>query len=154
MNAPSDPTKGTRDFARVVTWAAALSMGLTAAIIASVRQVNPTVEFKFSIFTVVAFLVTGFFTAVIFHKIFKAGTSTAGDAASPKLKRWPPFLFFAVVLATLVASIVFALRGVSGERRTDVAAGAGIALVVLSFGGWLGWRTIRFLEADDKRNRD
>ena len=149
MNALSDPTKGARGFARVVTWSAALSMALTAAILASVRQVNPTVEFKFSVMTVVAFLVAGLFTAAIFRRLFNASAST-GVAS---LKRWPLFLFFAIVLATLVASMVFALRGVSREKRMDIAIGAGLALVALTFGGYLGWRTVRFLEADEKRNR-
>src|SRR5215831_7120 len=104
MNAPMNSAKSTRDFAQVVTWSAALSMALTAAILASVRQVNPTVEFRFSVLTVIAFLVAGPLTAAVFRKIFNA-TST-GTAS---LKRWPLFLFFAVVLATLVASIAFAL---------------------------------------------
>ena len=148
MNATPGSTKGTRDFAQVVTWSAALSMALSAAILASVRQVNPTVEFRFSVMTVIAFLVAGPLTAAVFRKIFNA-TST-GTAS---LKRWPLVLFFAVVLATLVVSIVFALRGVSGQKRMEIAVGTGTALLAVTFGGYLGWRAIRFLEADDKRNR-
>jgi hypothetical protein len=148
MNATPSSTKGTRDFAQVVTWSAALSMALTAAILASVRQVNPTVEFRFSAMTVIGFLVAGILTAGIFRKIFNA---TSTGVAS--LKRWPLILFFAVVLVTLVVSIVFALRGVSSEKQVEIAIGTGVALLAVTFGGYLGFRAIRFLEADDKRNK-
>src|SRR5262245_23575308 len=133
MSEPSDPNRGARDLARVVTWSAALSMAITAAIVASIRQVNPTVEFKFSIFTVIAFFLVGFFTVAIFRRIFDM------NAASPRVNRRRLALFAGTVAAALVASMAFALRGISSEKRFDVAAGIGIAVLVLSFGAWIGW---------------
>jgi hypothetical protein len=58
-----------------------------------------------------------------------------------------------VVLLTVVASMAFALRGLSSQKRADVGIGIAIAVAVMTFGGWMGWRAIRYLEADDERNR-
>jgi hypothetical protein len=152
MKPPADPKKNSRDLARIVTWGAALSMGATAALVASIKRINPTIEFKFSVATVVAFLGAGFFTVTFFQKLLGAGRSASmeGHLPSPKERRRLIVYCLASVVVTF-AAMGYGLRNVSQEKQFDVVVGAAIAIAVLTFVGWLGSRVVRFLEADEKQ---
>jgi peptidoglycan/LPS O-acetylase OafA/YrhL len=142
MPTPIVESKSARDFEKLVTWSAAFSIAVTAALLASLKQINPNVQFRFSVATVVAFFAAGTFTVLFFRTILH-GTPRRRFA-----------LLVVAGIAAVVGYFVFGLKEVSAEKRTDVAIGAAIAVAVLSFFGWVWWRIVRFLEADDRQNRN
>jgi len=64
----------------------------------------------------------------------------------------------AALLLGSVGCFLFPLRLVSPEKRMEVILGMGMALVVLSFMGWLIYQTIRWVEsasrAEEERTDD
>ena len=48
---PTEPPKSEHDFLRLVQWAGAGSLGLTAGFVESIKSVNPTVRFELSLWT-------------------------------------------------------------------------------------------------------
>src|ERR1043166_3988943 len=73
MPTPVDESKHAHDFEKLVTWSAAFSIAVTAALLASLKQINPNVQFKFGVATVVAFFGAGAFT-VLFFRVILHGT--------------------------------------------------------------------------------
>jgi peptidoglycan/LPS O-acetylase OafA/YrhL len=143
MTAPREDSKSSRDFETLVTWASALSVAVIAALLASLKQVNPTVQFRFTITTVVAFLGAGISTVLFFRLILHRVNS----------RRVRNVLFATAGVGLVLGYFLFGLKEVSPEKRMDVTIGAAIAIAVLSFLGMVWWRVVRFLEADDRRNR-
>jgi hypothetical protein len=155
MNTDPKQTKSARDFERMLAWTSAFSMGVAAGFMASVRQINPTVEFRFSIASVAAFVIASVFTLLVFRVILRRSD---GANATTTYRRWLVTFCVAVSVA-LLASFSVALRNVSYERRMDVLIGASLALAALAGIALLAWRIFRFLEADarwgnDKNKRD
>lgn len=144
MNAPAPESKTARDFEKLVTWSAALSIAITAALLASLKQVNPAVRFEFSALTVIVFFGSGLLTVLFFRLVLHRINSRRGRT----------LLLFGAGVAAVLGYFFFGLREVSPEKRRDVTIGAAIAIAVLSFVGWIWWRVVRFLEADDRRNRE
>lgn len=140
----TDDSKLSHDFERLITWASALSVAVIAALLASLKQVNPSVQFRFSVSTVVAFFGAGALTVIFFRLILHRISS----------RRSRQLLFTAAGIAMVLGYFLFGLKEVSPEKRMDVTIGAAVAIAVLSFLGWVWWRVVQFLEADDKRNRE
>jgi hypothetical protein len=154
--APHKPTKDERDFIRVVQFATALGLGLMAAFLYSLKQVHPSIRFEFNLGTVLAFLFTAVlswaFCGVLFKGEFSEGDAAGGAALKQRrVTRW--MLWFAIVsgLAT-VGAFVYSLKDVAADSRREVLQGTGIAVVVLSIGGFLIHKTVRFFEEQDKVN--
>jgi hypothetical protein len=89
---------------------------------------------------------------VLFKGEFSEGDAAGGAALKQRrVTRW--MLWFAIVsgLAT-VGAFVYSLKDVAADSRREVLQGTGIAVVVLSIGGFLIHKTVRFFEEQDKVN--
>lgn len=135
-------TKDERDFEKLVVWVSTLSIAATAGFLASIKQVNPAVQFRFSIFSVVAFIAGGALTALFLRFILKGKKSKRG------------LLVVGVAIACVLGYFLIGIKDVSSENRRDVIIGTALAVAVLSFLGYVLWRISRFLESDQQRNRD
>ena len=137
------PPKSEHDFLRLVQWAGAGCLGITAGFIESLKSVNPTVRFELSLWTLlVAAAVMGASWYVAERAFFRA----LADGRPPPVKL---VVGFVVLLSVgTVAGFVLALRGVSTERRHDVAVGTVWALLALGFVGFAFWKVVQFLERD------
>ena len=62
-------------FHRLAGFASSFSMGAVAAFIASIQQINPTLEFKIGIFTLLAFVVFFGITSWVYRIIFVCNRS-------------------------------------------------------------------------------
>lgn len=140
-NEPAE-TKDERDFEKLVIWVSTLSIAAMAGFLASIKQVNPSVQFRFSIFSVVAFIVGGALTALFLRFVLKGNKSKRG------------LLVVAVAIACVLGYFFIGIKHVSPENRRDVIIGTAAAVAVLSFLGWVLWRISRFFESDQQRNRD
>ena len=140
---PTEPPKSERDFLRLVQWAGAGSLGLTAGFVESIKSVNPTVRIELSIWTLlVSAAVTGASWYVAERVFFRALT----EGRKPPVK-------LAVGLTALLtvgtlAGFGLAMRGVSTERRHDMAVGTLWAVMALSVVGFAFWKVVQFLERD------
>jgi drug/metabolite transporter (DMT)-like permease len=151
---PHKPTNDEKDFIRVVKFATALSLGVMAAFLYSLKGVHPAIRLEFTLGTLLAFLITAVFSWLFCGVLFKGEFNEGDSAAAAALKkrrvtRW--ILFFIVVfgLAT-VGAFLYSLKDVSAENRRDVIEGAGIATVVLTIGGFFIHKAVRFFEEQDK----
>jgi hypothetical protein len=144
-NNPSE--QNSRDFGTVVTWSAAFSIATAAGFLASVRQVHPSVEFRFSILTVAAFLAAGMLTFTLFRMIFH-GKNANGESTPRKL-----LIVFSVVSALVLAgSVAVALRNVGHSSQIDFLVGTVGGLSAVAGFAWLAWKILRFLIAEDEEN--
>lgn len=138
----SNESKDERAFEKLVMWTSSFSIGILAAFLASLKQVNPTIVFKFTFETVAAFIggavLTALFLRVVLH-------------GSKKRRA-------ALVLVAAIASVVlyfsFGIENTSRANRSDVTIGTVFAVTVLSFVAWVIWRLGRFLESDQQQNQD
>jgi len=137
-----DP-KSEHDFLRLVQWAGAGSLGLTAGFVESIKSVNPTVRFELSLWTL---LVSAAVAGASWYVAERAFFRALAEGRKPPVKL---VVGFVVLLSVgTVAGFVLALRGVSTERRHDVAVGTLWAVMTLSIVGFAFWKVVQFLERD------
>lgn len=134
-------TKDSRDFEKLVIWTSTFSIGVLAGFLASIKQVNPAVHFQFSVLSVVAFLLGGALTFLFLRSVLGKNT------------RHRALLVAIAAVAAVLGYFAFGIRHVSSDNRRDVTIGTAIALVVLSFVGWLIWRVAKFFESDQPNDR-
>jgi hypothetical protein len=151
---PHKPSQDERDFVRVVKVSIATGLGLLAAFLASIRQVHPDLKFRFGLTTVLAFSATAVFSWIFCGVLFKgefSGDSSAHASAWRKrrVRRWLFLFLFGAVLAT-VSAFVYSLKDVSNQSRWEVIQGTGIAVLVLTGGGFLIHKSVRFFEEQDR----
>jgi hypothetical protein len=139
---PAHESKEGRDFEKLVVWISALSIAVMAGFLASLKQVNPTIQFRFSLLSVVAGIAGGVLT-VLFLRVVLHGN-----------KRHRALLVVIAAIVSVLGYFLFGIKNASRENRLDVTIGTALALAALSFVGWLLWCVVRFLDRDDKRNRD
>ncbi len=141
------PPKSELDFLRLVQWSSAGSLGVTAAFIQSLKSVNPTVQFEFSVGTLLVFAgvvgATWFVVERVFFRALLAGRK-------PPVKLAAGFTAF-LTLGTL-AGFALGLRGVSAERQRDMAIGTLWALMALSVVGFAFWKVVQFLEREARES--
>jgi fatty acid desaturase len=126
------PPKSERDFLRLLQWASAGCLGLTAAFIESLKSVNPVVRFEFSLGTVLMFAaVTGAAWYVMERVFFRA--LLAG--------RQPPVK---LVIAFTALLTVGTLAGFATLW----------AVMALSVVGYAFWRVVRFLEREARETEE
>lgn len=150
------PTKDEQDFVRVVKLGTALGLSVLTGFLYSLKQVHPSILFEFGVGTVLSSLVAAVFSwlfcGVLFKTEFDEG-DTAQSAAIKKrrMTRW--VIFFLVVSAVSGAGVfLYSLKDVSAESRREVIQGTGIAVIVLSIGGFLIHKTVVFFEEQDRIN--
>lgn len=133
---PLVESKEGRDFEKLVVWASALSMAVMAAFLASLKQVNPDLQIRFSAATVIAFFVGGALTLLFVHFVRRAD----------KKKRAP--IVIGTGLASMVVYIAVGIKDTAQQSRSDVMIGMFFALVVLSCIATVLWRVARFMESE------
>lgn len=161
MSLPPDETpeqrrtqKNDRDLFFVVKLSSALGMGTLAGFLFCLKDVHPTIRVEFGVGAVVTFLLTAaiswIFCAVMARADNEAETPAGRSAARRRFfKRW--LAFFGVVCgAGTVLAFARSLRNVSAEGRREVVVGTVLAVLVLSLGGWLIHRAMRFFEEQDR----
>ena len=142
METHPDP-KSEHDFLCLVQWAGAGSLGLTAGFVESIKSVNPTVRFELSLWTL---LVSAAVAGASWYVAERAFFRALAEGRKPPVKL---VVGFVVLLSVgTVAGFVLALRGVSTERRHDVAVGTLWAVMTLSIVGFAFWKVVQFLERD------
>ena len=129
---------------RVVKIGTSLSMGLMAAFLISLKQVHPSIEFRFGFGAIAAFLVT----AVASWRFcgLLARRESAGESDRNRfIVRWM-IVFLGISALGTLAAFAYSLKDVSSQSRREVVEGTGIALLVLAIGGWLIYRVFKFFE--------
>ena len=141
-----------RDLLRVIRFSSALSLGLMAALLFSVKQVTPDLRCELSAGSGIAFLVGATFSWLFWRVVFKV--DKPGKRTGPG-KRRVLFAALSVLLSlATVAAFVFALKGVGNEKLREIIQGTLLAVFALAGVGFLLWRIARFLESDSKRADD
>jgi len=139
---PLNESREERAFEKLVMWASSFSIGLLAAFLASLKQVNPTIVFKFTFETVAAF-VGGAALTVLFLRVVLHGSKKRRAA-----------LVIAAAVVSVVLYFSFGIENTSRANRSDVTIGTVIAVTVLSFLGFVIWRLGKYFESDTERNND
>jgi hypothetical protein len=152
---PHKPSKDELDFVRVVKFAAAVGLGIMVAFLYSIRQVHPDFQIEFTFGTVVAFVITAALTVVfcqvLFAGEFAAGRTGSGKGGKQRVRRWLMVFLAGSALAT-VGAFLYSLKDVSSASRREVIVGTGVAVLVLSIGGFLIHRSVLFFEEQDRAN--
>ncbi len=148
METHPDP-KSEHDFLRLVQWAGAGSLGLTAGFVESIKSVNPTVRFELSLWTL---LVSAAVAGASWYVAERAFFRALAEGRKPPVKLVVGFV--ALLSVGTVAGFVLALRGVSTERRHDVAVGTLWAVMTLSIVGFAFWKVVQFLERDAAKTEE
>src|SRR5689334_18624515 len=119
-------------------------MGFMAGFLFSLKQVHPSIELRFGVGTVVAFVVAA---AVSWRFCGVLAKPEAGGRQGDRrfVIRWMIGFIGLSSLATL-AAFAYALRNVSSTSRWEVIEGTLIAVAVLSAGGWLIYKAFQFFE--------
>ena len=138
---PDLPPSTDRQLWRIVQWAVAVSLGAMAAFLWSVKAVNPTLQFQFSLGAVAAFLI-GATSSFLGWRVMAGG----GRRTKSRL-----ITFSAVLCLVTFGAFAYGMRGVASERISDVAVGTALAFLFLGGVGFLLWRTGKFFEAADAK---
>jgi peptidoglycan/LPS O-acetylase OafA/YrhL len=138
---PAD-SRESREFEKLVIWVSTLSIAVMAGLLASLKQVNPAIQFKVTALSVVAFFAGGILTALFLRSVFSGN------------KRHRALLVIVAAILSVLGYFSFGIKSASPENRRDVTIGTAIALCALSFVGWLLWRTVKFFEKDQQRADD
>ncbi|MBG86506.1 MAG: hypothetical protein CMO80_06355 [Verrucomicrobiales bacterium] len=144
--------KSEEHFAFLVRFGSTVCLGLMFGFIASIKQVNPRVDFGFDWIVVVSTLVGGVAVWWLTGKILHS--AEAADEGNAEPKRGPAYwmIFFSLLAGGItIAAFGFAMRGTQESKVNDVIWGTIMAAWVSSFGGYLIWQLIRFIEEDSAR---
>lgn len=117
-------------------WASCFSIGVLAASLASLKQVNPTIVFKFTLETVLAFVAGGVLTGLFIRLVLHAG------------KKRRPVLVLAAAIVSVLLYFLFGIENTARANRSDVLVGTAFAVAVLSFLAYVIWRLGKFFESD------
>jgi len=144
--------KGNRQVDRTLTMvvqvSSAISLGTLAGVLYSVKSVTPSVQFSFTGATLIAFSLAAMTSVAFWHVVFKLSGTELESAQGKSARRSRAWL---VVLATalglaLLFSFILPLRDLFSEKSSEIASGAGVAVIFLALLGVLFWRVVRFLE--------
>ena len=148
--------KNERDFIFVVKAGTALSMGLMAGFLYSLKTVHPSIRLEFTLGTVAAFLIAAFASWKFCALLYRDETGEAGDDGSHReesqkklLKRWIMVFVGVSSLLTLFA-FAWALKDVSSESRRQVIEGTALAVLVIGGVAWLLRLVVRFFEEQSR----
>lgn len=142
VSLPLNDSKEGRDFQKLVMWASSFSIALLAGFLASLKQVNPVIEIRFTVGSAVAFVFGGILTAIFLRLVFRAN------------KRTRAVLVLGAAIVCVLGYFLMGIENTSRENRSDVTVGTAIAVTVLSFVALVLWRLTRFLEADQREHAD
>jgi peptidoglycan/LPS O-acetylase OafA/YrhL len=129
-------SKEGRAFEKLVVWVSALSIAVMAALLVSLKQVNPEIQVRFSAATVVAFVAGGILTAFFLRFVLH-----------PNGRKRAPLVIVAVIISVLVYFFI-GIKDTASENRSDVMVGTIIAVTVLSGVALALWRVGHYFEAE------
>jgi hypothetical protein len=133
-----------RQLKRVIEWSMTICVGAMAAFFASIRRVNPELEFRLDWFTLLA-LGGGAWMGHLFWRVIPRDTPGGR-------KRWLPLgLWLAVQLGAMIFTFGYGIKDLSGPQHRDLLIGAGLAILALAFVAFLLWRVGRFFEDSHRR---
>ena len=149
MASQSSSSPTTKDqFDRLAGFASSFSMGAVAGFIASIKQINPTLEFQLSLLTILSFIGCFGVTWWVHNVIFDEKT----DSMDPR-RRKKTILFFGVTSMLAVMSCMgFALKGISQNKLKDVSFGVVIAALFISIAAFFFFKVVGFLHKDERNN--
>jgi len=141
-----------RDLVRVVQAASAVSLGTLAGLLYSVKRVSPSIEFRFSFATVLAFLLAAFGSMAFWQVVFALNKSevnpmSAGGVQSQRIRKFWLALLAGVLAGSLVLAFWLPLRDFSQDKQSEISFGALVALAFLGVLALLFWRVVRYLES-------
>ena len=149
MSITSASTSSCEDqFDRLAGFASSFSMGAVAAFIASIQQINPTLEFKIGISTPLAFVVFFGVTHWVYRVIFDGKTALI----DPKRPKKIVLFFSSSSLLAVFGCMGFALRGISHIQLRDVGIGVITALFFVSIAVFFFFKVVKFLKRDEQNN--
>jgi peptidoglycan/LPS O-acetylase OafA/YrhL len=137
-----DDSKDDRTFERLVVWVSALSIAAMAGFLASLKQVNPVIEVRFSAATVIAFVAAGVLTTLFLRMVLHTE------------KRWRTPLVVTAVILSVLGYFLIGIKDTAKQNRSDVMIGTALAVAVLSCVALVLWRLGHFLESDELENQD
>ena len=146
---PSQPDRG---LILVVQASSALSLATLAALLCSVRSVSPSIQFRFSPLTVVAFVLAGALSIGFWRLVFRLSAGQGQNEAQDRSgKAWLAALGSVLAVGLLVA-FLYPLKDFSREKQLEFTIGGASALFFLSVLGFIFWKLIQFLEKDSASN--
>lgn len=135
-------------FEKLAGLASSFSVGLATGFVASLKQINPTLEFNFGFLSLLCFGIgfggTWWMHGIIFNDNL--------DKQDPKLRKKSLVFFGITASVAMICCMSFALRGISEEKLKDVLIGVAIAVIFLSIAFFFFLKVVRFLERDEKNN--
>jgi hypothetical protein len=142
----------------VVQFSSALSLGVLAGFLYSVKAVVPSIRFEVTVASFVAFLLAAGVSFLLWHVVFQltaAQEQPAGGQGSIQTRRRKLWLkcLAGGLTAALIFAFIYPLKDFSSEKAAQIAFGALVALLFLSVLGIVFWRVVRFLEADEKGHK-
>lgn len=132
---------------RFIQRALSLSLAAMGGFIASIRQVNPEIVFRFDWITLLAMLFGGWL-GWVFWRVLPGETGRGRSG----LRRWLPLvLWLGVLVAATLFGFAYGMKGLSGPKQREMLVGTGLATLVLGAFGFLIWRIGHFFEQDSQR---
>jgi high-affinity Fe2+/Pb2+ permease len=139
--------KNDRDFYRVVQVSSALGLGIVAAFLYSIREVNPSIRFEFSIGSIVAFLLAAAASWIFWRNL----PLRSGESAPAGSKRRWLLLATTVLVVGMVGFFAYGLRNVSGHKLREIVEGTLLAVALVGFLSWVVWKLFRLIQSDHDR---
>lgn len=135
---------------RLIKWAVTFSIGGMATFIGSIRQVNPSIELRVDWLTLLVAII-GFGMGWMFWRVIPTDLEASVDNKS----KWVPLVLWVSVLSGLMfAGFAYGMKDISSEKQREMYIGTGMAVLVLTFVGFLFWRAVHFFESDHQRYLD
>lgn len=147
--AVTDPTRPAPDlWAFIAPACAAASVGTLAAILASLRQINPDLVLRWDLLSLGAGLAGAGSAWALGRGLWRLGRQQlAGDPARRLGRQVVGGL--SGLGAVVLLCFAVAAGGLPDARRRDMIAGAILALLVLGLVGWTLWRLARIFGSPD-----
>jgi drug/metabolite transporter (DMT)-like permease len=143
-----EATPDTGSFEKLAGLASSFSVGLSTAFAASLKQINPSLEFHFGLLTLVCF-VTGFVATWWIHRvIFNENL----DLQDPNRRKKALIFFGATMMAAVLCCMGFALKGISPQKLKEVGMGVAIAVFFMSISFFFFFKVVGFLQRDEENN--
>jgi len=153
MDTDERTTSTEANLVRIIRIVAGLSLGVMAAFLVSIRDVTPELRLAFTPWSLVAFAGALGFSWLFWRLVFQPDAQPS-DLLLPGHQRRRAVRFAllsAILCLATLAAFGLSLKGIGNERIREVIQGAAIAVLTLSFLGWMLWRIGRFLEQDSRR---
>ena len=137
-----------KDFGTIVTLAASLSVGIAAAFMLSVRQINPSLSIELGLGTLAGFIIGIATTFGFCRSLFKSGTTRY---AQEKRRIWT-LSYAALTTLGVIAAFAFGIKDLSAPKMIEVVIGVTAAAGFLGVIATFFLKVIRFLDEDEKKN--